>query len=127
MDKKGSTLKSLAPKKCNKEPKVVILTPGSLNSAYYEHSFLSDQMGIEMVESSDLFVEGKYLYMKTVDGPKRIDVVYRRIDDEYRSNFDDVNEWMKILSGSNIDRMGYVDASAQTSPSLQLGQLWRLL
>ena len=78
------TLMSLAPIKCeNSEPVVVLLTPGPLNSAYYEHSFLSDQMGIEMVESSDLFVEGKYLYMKTVDGPKRIDVVYRRIDDEY--------------------------------------------
>ena len=78
------TLMSLAPIKCeNSEPVVVLLTPGPLNSAYYEHSFLSDQMGIEMVESSDLFVEGKYLYMKTVDGPKRIDVVYRRIDDDY--------------------------------------------
>ena len=76
-------LKSLAPKKCNKEPKVVILTPGSLNSAYYEHSFLSDQMGIEMVESTDLFVEGEFLYMKTVDGPKKVDVVYRRIDDDF--------------------------------------------
>jgi uncharacterized circularly permuted ATP-grasp superfamily protein len=61
----------------------VLLTPGPLNSAYYEHSFLSDQMGIEMVESTDLFVEGKYLYMKTVDGPKRVDVVYRRIDDDF--------------------------------------------
>ena len=75
---------SLAPIKCeNPEPVCVLLTPGPLNSAYYEHSFLSDQMGIEMVESTDLFVEGKYLYMKTVDGPKRVDVVYRRIDDDF--------------------------------------------
>ena len=78
------TLMSLAPKKCDSNiPTVVLLTPGHLNSAYYEHTFLSDQMGIEMVESQDLFVENDLLYMKTVDGPKKIDVVYRRIDDEF--------------------------------------------
>ena len=78
------TLMSLAPEKCeNVEPVVVLFTPGPLNSAYYEHSFLSDQMGIEMVESTDLFVEVDFLYMKTVDGPKKVDVVYRRIDDEF--------------------------------------------
>ena len=77
-------LMSLAPKKCDSSiPTVVLLTPGHLNSAYYEHTFLSDQMGIEMVESQDLFVENDLLYMKTVDGPKKIDVVYRRIDDEF--------------------------------------------
>ena len=78
------TLMSLAPKKCeNSEPVVVLLTPGPLNSAYYEHSFLSDQMGIEMVQANDLYVDGEFLYMKTVDGPQRVDVVYRRIDDNY--------------------------------------------
>mgnify|MGYP005653558399 FL=1 len=78
------TLMSLAPKKCDSSiPTVVLLTPGHLNSAYYEHTFLSDQMGIEMVESQDLFVENDLLYMKTVDGPKKIAVVYRRIDDEF--------------------------------------------
>ena len=78
------TLMSLAPKKCESSvPTVVLLTPGHLNSAYYEHTFLSDQMGIEMVEAQDLFVENDFLYMKTVDGPKKIDVVYRRIDDDY--------------------------------------------
>ena len=78
------TLMSLAPKKCDSSvPTVVLLTPGHLNSAYYEHTFLSDQMGIEMVEAQDLFVENDFLYMKTVDGPKKIDVVYRRIDDDY--------------------------------------------
>ena len=78
------TLMSLAPKKCDSSiPTVVLFTPGHLNSAYYEHTFLSDQMGIEMVESQDLFVENDLLYMKTVDGPKKIDVVYRRIDDEF--------------------------------------------
>ena len=78
------TLMSLAPKKCDSSiPTVVLLTPGHLNSAYYEHTFLSDQMGIEMVESQDLFVVNDLLYMKTVDGPKKIDIVYRRIDDEF--------------------------------------------
>ena len=78
------TLISLAPKKCDSSvPTVVLLTPGHLNSAYYEHTFLSDQMGIEMVEASDLYVNEDLLYMKTVDGPKRVDVVYRRIDDEF--------------------------------------------
>ena len=78
------TLMSLAPKKCeNPVPTVVLLTPGHLNSAYYEHTFLSDQMGIEMVESSDLYIDEDLLFMKTVDGPKRVDVVYRRIDDAF--------------------------------------------
>ena len=78
------TLMSLAPKKCeNSVPVVVLLTPGHLNSAYYEHTFLSDQMGIEMVEAQDLFVEDDFLYMKTVNGPKKVDVVYRRIDDNF--------------------------------------------
>ena len=78
------TLMSLAPKKCDSSiPTVVLLTPGHLNSAYYEHTFLSDQMGIEMVEASDLYVENDLVYMKTVDGPKKVDVIYRRIDDDY--------------------------------------------
>ena len=78
------TFISLAPIKCeNAEPVVVLLTPGPMNSAYYEHSFLSDQMGIEMVQSEDLFVDREFLYMKTVNGPKRIDIIYRRIDDNY--------------------------------------------
>ena len=75
---------SLAPRKCeNSEPIVVLLTPGPLNSAYYEHSFLSDQMGIEMVQAEDLYVDGEFLFMKTVNDPMRVDVVYRRIDDNF--------------------------------------------
>ena len=78
------TLMSLAPKKCDSSiPTVVLLTPGHLNSAYYEHTFLSDQMGIEMVEASDLYVENDLVYMKTVDGPQKVDIIYRRIDDNY--------------------------------------------
>ncbi len=77
------TLASVAPAKCKHEPVVVILTPGPFNSAYYEHSFLADLMGIELVEGQDLFVEGEYVYMRTTMGPRRVDVIYRRIDDPY--------------------------------------------
>ena len=77
------TLASVAPKKCKHEPVVVILTPGHFNSAYYEHSFLADLMGVELVEGQDLFVEGEFVYMRTTQGPKRVDVIYRRIDDAY--------------------------------------------
>ncbi|WP_115720363.1 circularly permuted type 2 ATP-grasp protein [Gallaecimonas mangrovi] len=77
------TLKSIAPKDCKGEPCIVVLTPGALNSAYYEHSFLADQMGVELVEGQDLFVSGSHLYMRTTRGPERVDVIYRRIDDAY--------------------------------------------
>ncbi|NJM31977.1 MAG: circularly permuted type 2 ATP-grasp protein [Limnobacter sp.] len=65
------------------DPTVVLLTPGMYNSAYFEHAFLAQQMGIELVEGKDLFVEDTVLYMRTTKGPKRVDVIYRRIDDDY--------------------------------------------
>ncbi len=77
------TLQSVAPAKCDREPVVVILTPGHFNSAYYEHSFLADLMGVELVEGQDLFVEGEFVYMRTTEGPKKVDVIYRRIDDAF--------------------------------------------
>ncbi len=77
------TLASVAPKKCEGEPKVVILTPGQFNSAYYEHSFLADLMGVELVEGKDLFVEGDFCYMRTTEGPRKVDVIYRRVDDAF--------------------------------------------
>ena len=77
------TLKSLVPKNCSKEPNIVILTPGSFNSAYYEHSFLADMMGIELVQGSDLFVDENITYMKTTKGPEKVDIIYRRIDDQF--------------------------------------------
>ncbi|MEQ8284381.1 circularly permuted type 2 ATP-grasp protein [Thalassospira sp.] len=77
------TLKSIAPPKCDREPNIVVLTPGALNSAYYEHSFLADQMGVELVEGQDLFVSEDRVYMRTTRGPARVDVIYRRIDDAY--------------------------------------------
>ncbi|HYM04760.1 MAG TPA: circularly permuted type 2 ATP-grasp protein, partial [Stellaceae bacterium] len=77
------TLKSVAPAKCERDPLVVLLTPGAYNSAYYEHSFLADEMGIELVEGADLFVDENVVYMRTTEGPKRVDVIYRRIDDDF--------------------------------------------
>jgi uncharacterized circularly permuted ATP-grasp superfamily protein len=78
-----ASLKEVAPPACKGEPVVVLLTPGPLNSAYYEHSFLADLMGIELVEPIDLFVDEGRCWMKTTAGPKAVDVIYRRIDDEY--------------------------------------------
>ena len=77
------TLASVAPLKCDREPTIVLLTPGHYNSAYYEHSFLADMMGVELVEGQDLFVEGEFVWMRTTEGPRRVDVIYRRIDDGF--------------------------------------------
>ncbi len=65
------------------EPTVVVLTPGIYNSAYYEHSFLAQQMGVELVEGRDLVVKDGFVYMRTTDGFQRVDVIYRRIDDDF--------------------------------------------
>ncbi len=77
------TLRDAAPPACRHSPTVVLLTPGQYNSAYYEHSFLADEMGIELVEGPDLFVDGGLVYMRTTEGPRRVDVIYRRIDDDF--------------------------------------------
>ncbi|MBC7157070.1 MAG: circularly permuted type 2 ATP-grasp protein [Rhodobacteraceae bacterium] len=77
------TLASVAPAKCDREPTVVILTPGPFNSAYYEHTFLADLMGVELVEGQDLFVDGEFVFMRTTEGPRRVDVIYRRVDDTF--------------------------------------------
>jgi uncharacterized circularly permuted ATP-grasp superfamily protein len=76
-------LAAVAPPNCPGEPNVVLLTPGAFNSAYYEHSFLADEMGLELVEGVDLRVVDNIVYMRTTEGLKRVDVIYRRIDDEY--------------------------------------------
>lgn len=65
------------------DPTVVVLTPGMYNSAYFEHAFLAQQMGVELVEGQDLFVRDSYVYMRTTQGPQRVDVIYRRIDDDF--------------------------------------------
>ncbi|MDQ6627634.1 MAG: circularly permuted type 2 ATP-grasp protein, partial [Pseudomonadota bacterium] len=76
------TLRSVAPASVN-DPVVVLLTPGMYNSAYFEHAFLAQQMGIELVEGQDLFVDANFVYMRTTQGPKRVDVIYRRLDDDF--------------------------------------------
>ncbi|MEM9971300.1 MAG: circularly permuted type 2 ATP-grasp protein [Pseudomonadota bacterium] len=77
------TLQSVAPTKCEAAPTVAILTPGHFNSAYYEHSFLADMMGVHLVEGQDLFVDGDFCWMRTTEGPRKVDVIYRRIDDAF--------------------------------------------
>jgi uncharacterized circularly permuted ATP-grasp superfamily protein len=78
-----ATLKSVAPSTASADPTVVLLTPGVYNSAYYEHSFLADKLGVELVEGRDLFVKNNIVYMRTTQGPQRVDVIYRRIDDDF--------------------------------------------
>ncbi len=76
------TLRASSPSTTD-NPTVVVLTPGMYNSAYFEHAFLAQQMGVELVEGQDLFVKDKFVYMRTTRGPKRVDVIYRRVDDDF--------------------------------------------
>ena len=76
------TLRASAPAS-TADPTVVVLTPGMYNSAYFEHAFLAQQMGIELVEGQDLMVKDNFVYMRTTRGPKRVDVIYRRVDDDF--------------------------------------------
>jgi uncharacterized circularly permuted ATP-grasp superfamily protein len=78
-----AALRSVAPDTAAGEPNVALLTPGIYNSAYYEHSFLADKLGIELVEGRDLIVKGEQVFMRTTEGLKRIDVMYRRLDDDF--------------------------------------------
>jgi uncharacterized circularly permuted ATP-grasp superfamily protein len=78
-----ATLQSVAPNSASGEPTVALLTPGVYNSAYYEHSFLADKLGVELVEGRDLVVKGAVVYMRTTEGLKRVDVIYRRVDDDF--------------------------------------------
>lgn len=77
-----STLRSLAPED-RSNPTIVLLTPGVYNSAYFEHSFLARQMGIELVEGRDLVVHDNFVHMRTTSGLQRVDVIYRRVDDDF--------------------------------------------
>jgi uncharacterized circularly permuted ATP-grasp superfamily protein len=80
-----STLRSLAPENSPypQDPTTVLLTPGVSNSAYFEHTFLAQQMGVELVEGRDLLVHDNVVYMRTTAGPRRVDVIYRRVDDDF--------------------------------------------
>jgi len=75
-------LRAVAPRGVN-EPTVVVLTPGMYNAAYFEHAFLAQQMGVELVEGKDLFVDDDTVFMRTTRGPRRVDVIYRRVDDDF--------------------------------------------
>jgi uncharacterized circularly permuted ATP-grasp superfamily protein len=77
-----ATLRELAPSHLA-DPTIVVLTPGVFNSAYFEHAFLARQMGIELVEGRDLLVHDNYIYMRTTAGLRRVDVIYRRVDDDF--------------------------------------------
>ncbi len=76
-------LQYIAPPSAGNDPTVVVLTPGIYNSAYFEHCFLAQQMGVELVQGSDLVVHDGYVKMRTTRGLQRVDVIYRRIDDEF--------------------------------------------
>jgi uncharacterized circularly permuted ATP-grasp superfamily protein len=78
-----AALRSVAPKTSAAEPTVALLTPGVYNSAYYEHTFLADKLGVELVEGRDLIVKNDEVFMRTTEGLKRVDVIYRRLDDDF--------------------------------------------
>jgi len=75
-------LESVKPKGVD-NPNTVVITPGMYNSAFYEHSYLAKTMGVELVEGRDLFVENDFVYMRTIKGPEKVDIIYRRIDDQF--------------------------------------------
>ncbi len=76
------TLRESAPAHVS-NPTIVVMTPGSYNSAYFEHAFLASQMGVELVEGQDLFVHQQKVYMHTTEGPQQVHVIYRRVDDDF--------------------------------------------
>src|ERR1700732_3229181 len=80
-----ATLRSMAPDNCplRTDPTVILLTPGVSNSAYFEHTFLAQQMGVELVEGRDLLVHNNVVYMRTTSGLRRVDVIYRRVYDDF--------------------------------------------
>jgi uncharacterized circularly permuted ATP-grasp superfamily protein len=105
-------LRAAAPPNAGSDPTVVVLTPGVHNSAYFEHSFLARQMGVELVEGRDLLARNNVVYMRTIEGEQRVDVVYRRVDDDY---LDPVHFVPKSLIGCagivNAARAGNVTIS----------------
>lgn len=76
-------LRSVAPQSSAKDPRCVVLTPGPYNSAFYEHSFLADHIGVELVEGHDLIIKDRKVFMRSTNGPLQIDVIYRRVDDDF--------------------------------------------
>jgi len=102
------TLRSVAPPGII-DPTVVVMTPGHFNSAYFEHAFLSMQMGVELVEGQDLFVEDDTVFMRTTSGPRRVDVIYRRIDDDFIDPLSfDANSMLGVPGLLSVVRNGRV-------------------
>jgi uncharacterized circularly permuted ATP-grasp superfamily protein len=97
-----STLRSFAPEG-RSEPTIILLTPGAYNSAYFEHTYLAREMGIELVEGRDLVVHDNIVYMRTTFGLQRVDVIYRRIDDDYLDP-------LVFGNGSTLGAVGLVNA-----------------
>jgi uncharacterized circularly permuted ATP-grasp superfamily protein len=102
------TLQHVAPRHAT-DPTIVVLTPGVYNSAYFEHSFLARQMGVELVEGRDLVVENQFVYMRTTAGLRRVDVIYRRVDDDFLDPLCFRPDSMLGVAGlMNVYRMGNV-------------------
>ncbi|MFD2671050.1 circularly permuted type 2 ATP-grasp protein [Marinicrinis sediminis] len=108
-----SALEEFAPYH-KKNPKIVLLTPGIYNSAYFDHSFLAQQMGIDLVEGRDLLVQDRKVYMKTTKGLKQVDVVYRRLDDDYLDP-------LEFRADSMLGVAGLVDANRAGNVSILNG------
>lgn len=91
------------------QPTVVLHTPGRYNSAYFEHAFLAKQMGIELVEGSDLFVRDGYVFMQTTEGPQQVDVIYRRVDDNYMDPLSfEAHSLIGVPGLASVYRQGHV-------------------
>jgi uncharacterized circularly permuted ATP-grasp superfamily protein len=115
------TLVGLSPRP-DDDPVVVVLTPGVYNSAYFEHAYLAQQMGVELVEGSDLFVDDDdCCYMRTIDGPRRVDVIYRRIDDLFLDPQPSVrtrsSAWRASCGVDTRQRRARERAGARASPT----------
>jgi uncharacterized circularly permuted ATP-grasp superfamily protein len=94
-----------------KKPTVVVLTPGMHNSAYFEHTYLAQQMGVELVEGKDLFVKNEQVFMRTTQGPERVDVIYRRVDDDFLDP-------LTLRSDSTLGVAGFLSAYRAGNVSL---------
>jgi uncharacterized circularly permuted ATP-grasp superfamily protein len=94
-----------------KKPTVVVLTPGMYNSAYFEHTYLAQQMGVELVEGKDLFVKNEQVFMRTTQGPERVDVIYRRVDDDFLDP-------LTLRSDSTLGVAGFLSAYRAGNVSL---------
>ena len=107
------TLRESAPSNIS-NPTIVVMTPGSYNSAYFEHAFLASQMGVELVEGQDLFVHQQKVYMHTTDGPQQVHVIYRRVDDDFLDP-------LVFRSDSTLGVPGLLDAYCSGNVSLTNG------